>query len=305
MSKPKSNTSRLSQRIALKKWKSPRAYIQHDLDFSDCPQEELHTCFRYEYARESKMKEVVGWLREHQEKFQMAFKQAKNMVDCIASHPQYKLNAKEKSRFEQATSLLGMSCLLFDWFAFIPDFPNRPWLDLPSKVRIEYIKIPKDAKRDSNVFLGLRIQTCETSGRNMWPLWLDCRQSLQHPEAIQGWHKIPTGFSKRDILRQFENYLENISKMHPKFFSKKSGGRGGALDKLNQLGAYRILCGRSPKMAARLVAQNKINIGKNNYLANEEDDYSSYRARNAAEQQIEIFNDYADDLLKIFPPHLG
>lgn len=246
------------------------------------------------------MKEVVCQFRRHQKKIQLAFDQAGKMVSYIAAHPQFKLNAKKKAEFEQATSLIQLSCLMFDWFAYIPDFPDRPWLDIPSKVRGEYINIPADAERDTDALLGLRIMTSEASKNYIWPSWQDWRRAL-HPEANRGWFEIPTGYSKRDLLRQFETYLEIISKEDPNFFTKKSGGRGGALDKLNQLGAYRILCGRSPKRAARWIANNKISIGKNLYLADEEEDFSSYRARKEAEQLIKIIDNYAGDLLKVFP----
>jgi hypothetical protein len=271
------------------KLKKPRDLVLHDWHFSDCPPDELPVCFRYEYCRESKMKDIVLRFRARQKEFQSAFDEAGKIINHIATHPQLDANDEEK----QAMSLLGMSYLMFDWFAYIPDFPDRPWLDLPKDTRTEYIKTIMDAGRIIEPAFGLRIVTGAELEKFAWSDWQKYRRSW-HPDAIQGWFEIPAGLSQKEVLKQFDNYLQSVSKEHPTLFSTKPGGRNGPKDKLNQLGAYRILCGRSAARAAKYVSQ------KNLHLYDEDKETSWYRARDAAALQIMNLDKLACDWLGCF-----
>jgi hypothetical protein len=253
------------------KRKKPRDLVLHDWNFSGCPPGELPFCFRYEYYRESvKVKEAVQRFRE-----------------CRAMVP------------------VGILSLMSDWLAHIPnyfpDFPKSPWLDLQGKERTKYIKRIKNFDK-INEPVGLSIVTVEELEKFAWSSWRDYCLS-RNPDAIQGWFEISTGSSKENICAQFERCLGRISKDNPKLFSTKTGGRGShsPVDQLKNLGAYRIMCGRSPAEAVGFVSLPKHNKRDGTPSVLYEDNASSwYRAQANAQKRIDAFDQKAADFLNLF-----
>ena len=158
---------------------------QHDWDFSDCPSAELPICFRYEYCRESKIADVIRLLRQHQEEFNSLYQKATD----IFSKPLTEIKT-DGIEFKLVTELVGMSAFLnLDLFACLPDFPDKPWLDLLVVERSEYMKVVTDSVTIGRSISGLTIK----SGQNVRDLstWHQYRQAL-HPEAIRGGFEIST-----------------------------------------------------------------------------------------------------------------
>ena len=107
-------------------WRKPRPLTQQDWDFSDCPKSELPACYRYEYCRESQIREAVLLFRLNSSAWQ-------ELADA------YKQNLEsQKSGVEQMTPAeevvwnteITRTFRNFDFFGCVPGFPDTPWLDL-------------------------------------------------------------------------------------------------------------------------------------------------------------------------------
>jgi hypothetical protein len=269
------------------KRKKPRDLVQHDWDFSDCPQAELPICLRYEYCRESRIAEVIRLFRKRQAAFNSFYQKTTRIYDKSPND----VNT-DSVEFKLAASSVGMSALLnLDLFACLPNFPDWPWLDLSSVERDEYMKIVKDTDALGQSIRGLHIAG-EKENHEL-SIWQSVRQSL-HPQAVLGGFEIHPGSTQSEILSQFKDYLQRIKSNAPDFFLRKTGGRGQAKDKLNQLGAFRLLLVHSPKKAVI-----ELKAGKMSALYDEDGDNSWYRARDKAIVQIESFNRAADILFPL------
>ncbi len=190
--------------------------------------------------------------------------------------------------------------LNFECFGYVSEFPDIPWLDLRKELRADYLKDIKDSADDNAAAGGVSIALVEKEQNVEWQRWKELRE-LRHPGSIYGWFSIHPCFNKHKIAKQFVRQLAGILKANPRLFSTRPGGRGGPADALNQLGAYRILCGRSPKRAANFVEWWKRSNGKTFPFYCKGNAW--YRARDGALAHIEDFNGIAADFFSCLRSH--
>jgi hypothetical protein len=237
---------------------TPRVLSQHDWDFSAVKPDELPTCFWYEYCRESRLKVFV--LR---------------MAEAMTAEIVTKGASCRKTGSESQIAMRGyLSAWFIKCFADLPGFPDSPWLDIDRTARREHLTAM------------IRLDQLEVETKTAdWPRW---RLEQEAQGRLCGWFAISPGLTRKQAAAQF---AEQVCAQQPNFFSIKRGGRGKAADMLNQLGAFRLLCGRTHQQAVAHVKANKA------YLYDEDDPESWIRARDEAKMRLEDLSKCADDLL--------
>jgi hypothetical protein len=198
------NKFRLRARRRLS-WNEPRELEQHDWDFCDCPPSELWSCFRYEYCRESKMREVVHWFRQNQNYCQSVFDAAKKIIERKQSGRE-PFTPDEKA-VQEALDVL--SWLNDECFGCVSDFPDIPWLDLDKKLRADYQKGVRESADHDAAIGGVSMALDENEQNVGWQNWKSQRER-QHPGSICGWFSIHPGFNRKRIAKQFDRYLARI-----------------------------------------------------------------------------------------------
>lgn len=243
----------------------PRRLVRHDWDFRGCPESELATCFRYEYCRESNVAEFVR-------RYRMIRKRIRpGLLDSLE---------------QQNLSVLWVFAEI-DCFASVPDFPETPWLDLPEETRARIVTTVKDCIQEWSLFGAIEVVSGPKTYQGDWKTWLSVKQSYI-PKGLCGWFSIRPGFTKEQVKAAFAARLDEIERDCPDLFSKQPAGRGRARDRLKQLGALRLLEGRSPKLATRYVQQQLAE--KISWYSSSENGESWYRARDTASKLVKQFD---------------
>jgi len=277
----------------------PRPLKQHDWDFSafqDDPrlQDELPVCCRYEYCRESRLRDFAEQLAEAL------------AAEIVASGP-----GGARQRLRQVANRISSDAptaendLMLDakftlavWFSWcggdVPGFPDEPWLDIEPQVRRKYLNDQEALKHDFG--FGLRV---ETKTDLEWTDWKR-RQQLSVKGKVCGWFAIPPGLTRKQVSTEF---AAQLCAQHPDLFAVKKGGRSGPADMLKQLGALRVLVGRTPGAAADYMKQH----GGDLYTYDGKMDAGSWvRARTAARERLNELDQLASDLInlarKVFSP---
>jgi hypothetical protein len=274
-----------TDKAAITKWNEQRPLERHDWDFTECPKKQLPFCFRYEYCRESEFVKVAQHLQQNHAKIPVGILSL--ISEALAHIPDY-----------------------------FPDFHKRPWLDLLEAERVRYIKDREEIAKITQPLIGFSILTNQDlercAGLSLQNTWLSLQQMPAVPALVarnerlntqQGLFQITAGFPKKEIIDQFRRYLDRIQRDQPNFFHANSGGRGGPMDRLKELGAYRILYGRSPALAYKFVRRHSNSKEQPCHLYHEDKagkGNSWYRAREAAELTIRQFDELACNWLDYF-----
>jgi hypothetical protein len=205
---------------------------------------------------------------------------------------------ESKLLWKIATTALSFRITLnYDFFSSIPNFPECPWLELSAELRSNYLDTVASLRKGAGPPHSMRLVSGEELDNLNWPVWNEAQRSIR-PDSFKALLEIPAGISKKDVLDQIANFLQQIAEQNEGLFSANSGGRGGAHDKLRQLGAYRLLQGRSPTEAFNFVRRHKNQKGELFQLYDEASQGNAwYRARDDAKIELEQFNEVAEKLV--------
>jgi len=272
--------------------------VQHHWDFSDCPKDERAICYRYEYCRESNIGEAVRTFRQREPDFESLYDECMRTLHKRGFPDN--LTQESKGLWKIAMdALLFRLTLNYDFFSCIPDFPDCPWLDLSEEMRSSYFdKIASFRTQDGPPHSVRAISGKELENLN-WPVWNEAQKSIR-PDSLKVLLEIPAGLSREEVRNQLDNLLKQISEQNDGLFSTSAGGRGGPLDKLRQLSAFRLLRGRSPTEAFRFVSRHTNQKAELLHIYDSVSQGNAwYRARDDAKTELEKFNDVAEKLITV------
>jgi hypothetical protein len=138
-----------------------------------------------------------------------------------------------------------------EWFCEMETLPDTPWLKIPEDLRSQYIK--EQTPLDPESVLNVRIlKICEK--KDIEP-WLSDAMRSYAGELFCLLAVRKGKCQKKDLVISFEKFVDAFDQKNTGFFLRKKGGRGGPMDKLHHLAAYRIRCGRNGEDALQYYTQ--------------------------------------------------
>ena len=139
--------------------------------------------------------------------------------------------------------------------ADIPEFPLTPWLKLPPSKRTRIARSLPPLIRVCPEASQEQLQDLAESRRSHSDVW---------PEIVS-YLRMPLGMTLDDIIEAFTLEMTTFAKDNPKNFKILKGGRGGYIDRLRQLGAWRLLQAMK-EIEACAYTQKVLGGGYNNNL---------------------------------------
>ena len=200
---------------------------QHEWDFSGCSEEERRFCCYYEYLRSSEPVRAI-FERYGRTTIKELLKDGVHVVGLFDANI---IIPPEEQRIVKIDGQEDLFKPLLVALATIQDFPKKPWLDLPPETRKQLIQDYTEFVRIYPDISSTQLMELSEQRRTRSLLW---------PESF--WVlRIPFGMSRKEIIEALTGELKTFEASHPENFRPLKGKRGSYSDKLNQLGAWRLL----------------------------------------------------------------
>jgi hypothetical protein len=255
-----------------------RKLYPQDFDFRCCPEDELEACYRYEYLRES-------------------FLKGGSVANLVTKLRQILETSADK---EPSPKRILAADLLPDLF----EGPEIPWLKLNTEIRQKYLQLPRDfGEQIKSVRPTVRLET-ETSrcveGRQIQ--WVDWKavQEVKCPRVVCGWFAIRPG-GRAEMKAQFSRELDRLERENPGLCTSKPNlGSDTLPTRLNQLGALRLLDGRTAGQVFKNQGAIVLNPDKINWLLPFTSEKGLREGSDKARVRLSEFEAAAQELLSMF-----
>ena len=201
-----------------------------------------------------------------------------------------KPTGKEEAQMVQYQKLMARA---WCWFVEVKRFPDTPWLELTQEERTDCQR-QHQAETGMNVDLHSRAladDVIAAQSTDNWRTWCSARK-----DNVSGWFSIPRAqFTKEQVLSAFELALDDLSFANNDLLLR-FGSRGGPADQLRQLGALRLMKGRTATKAMEIFY---LHPQKGKEYLYHRSTAIWYAARKAAREQIEEIDAEAERLCEL------